>query len=305
MLIEVALGDAFGAGFEYAHPKFVQKHNDVLKGYQQHPKWEGMEPGHYTDDTQMQLGLAELMLAKDVARWTPYDVAKAFLETFRRDPREGYAQGFWDLLDGITQAHGSPATAVLVFMDKILPHSAKSGGAMRAGVLGLLPDLDDAADRARFQASLTHATTDGMNAAAAAALIVHYCYYKLGHKANLASFLDDICPLAGPRWRVPWKNKISAPGLHSVRAAVTMIVQHDSLSDILQGIVGLYGDTDTAAAIAMAAASVSDEVDQDLPEVLHEGLENGEFGYDYLAQVDTKLLTKYPRDFDTKEDEGE
>jgi ADP-ribosyl-[dinitrogen reductase] hydrolase len=36
MLLELAIGDAFGAGFEYAAAEIVHKKND-LSGYIQHP----------------------------------------------------------------------------------------------------------------------------------------------------------------------------------------------------------------------------------------------------------------------------
>jgi ADP-ribosylglycohydrolase len=293
MLVEMAIGDAYGAGFEYVQAPVVQAHND-LTAYRQHPKWSEMVPGHYTDDTQMSLALAELMLAKDPAKWTPYDVAEAFVDTWRRDRRAGYAQGFYLFL----QEHSDAAS----FLRDIIPHSAKSGGAMRSGVLGLLPDTSAVINRAMFQASLTHATMMGMAAAAGAALMVHYCYYEIGPKRDLPTFLWDMCGLPG-NWMAQWPlegkpryTKIRAPGMHSARCALTALVLHDKASDILKAIVGCTGDTDTAATIAMAAASVCAEVEMDLPDVLYEGLESGQYGLDYLGQVDTLLLSKYPRE---------
>lgn len=304
MLIEMAIGDAYGAGFEYVKAATVQAYNDLSK-YRQHPRWTGMTPGHYTDDTQMSLALAELMLAQDPSEWTPGDVADAFVEAFHRDPREGYAQAFWEFLKTHEDAES--------FLQDIRPHSAKSGGAMRAGVLGLLPDTPDVIDRAMFQASLTHATMMGMSAAAGAALMVHYCYYEIGPKRELPVFLADLCYLPGD-WMTKWplegdprRTKIRAPGMHSARCALTALVLKDTASEILKAIVDCTGDTDTAATIAMAAASVCPEVEMDLPEVLYETLENGDFGLDYLGQVDTLLLSKYSRDPEdlTKEPAGE
>lgn len=43
MLIELAIGDAYGAGFEYSPKAFVAKHN-TLAGYVQHPR-HGIVPG--------------------------------------------------------------------------------------------------------------------------------------------------------------------------------------------------------------------------------------------------------------------
>jgi hypothetical protein len=47
VLVELAVGDAYGAGFEYADPGFVATHNS-LEGYVQHPAHSGVRPGAYT-----------------------------------------------------------------------------------------------------------------------------------------------------------------------------------------------------------------------------------------------------------------
>ena len=43
MLIELAIGDAYGAGFEYAPDKFIREKND-LSAYVQHPR-HAIKPG--------------------------------------------------------------------------------------------------------------------------------------------------------------------------------------------------------------------------------------------------------------------
>lgn len=62
MLVELAIGDAYGAGFEYA-PAAILKHNDLSR-YIQHPK-HNIRPGQYTDDTQMSLAIAEAIVSAD------------------------------------------------------------------------------------------------------------------------------------------------------------------------------------------------------------------------------------------------
>ena len=78
----------------------------------------------------------------------------------------------------------------------------------------------------------------------------------------------------------------------SVRAAITSIINNNSLSEILKSSIAWGGDTDTAATIAMAAASCSKTIKKDLPESLINGLENGKYGKDYLICLDKKLLEK-------------
>ena len=49
MLLEIAIGDAYGAGFEYVNAAIIREHN-ALSGTIQHPR-HGTKPGQYTDDT--------------------------------------------------------------------------------------------------------------------------------------------------------------------------------------------------------------------------------------------------------------
>ena len=93
MLTHMAVGDGFGAGFEYVNdPPPI----DLSKGYIQHPRWKGLPPGCYTDDTQMAVALAEALLCRTPPdQWTPLIIASAFVDGFGRDPREGVAQGFY------------------------------------------------------------------------------------------------------------------------------------------------------------------------------------------------------------------
>jgi ADP-ribosyl-[dinitrogen reductase] hydrolase len=92
MLLELAVGDAYGVNFEYA-PE-TARYND-LSGYVRHPRHR-IIPGTYTDDTQMSLAIAEVIVSG--ADWTPPNLANAFVAAFRRDPREGYASGLYDFL---------------------------------------------------------------------------------------------------------------------------------------------------------------------------------------------------------------
>ncbi len=90
MIIEGAIGDAYGAGFEFADMEFIKNKNQ-LTHYQQHPLFESIYK-KYTDDTQMALAIAELLIEKTA--WTPVAIADKFVEVFKRDPRQGYALGW-------------------------------------------------------------------------------------------------------------------------------------------------------------------------------------------------------------------
>ena len=265
MLVELAIGDAYGAGFEYAPSSLVTSHN-TLEGYVRHPRHHGIRPGAYTDDTQMTLALAELRVSG--GPWTPESVASAFVTAFHRDPREGYARGFQAFLESVhTGAE---------FLARIRPESDKSGAAMRAAPAGLLPTVADVLHHTDVQAKVTHDTPDGVASARAAALAVHYCPHGLGPVAEVGSWIADR--LGSDAWARPWHGKVGSKGVMSVRAALTALAGGGSLSSVLRACVAFTGDVDTVATVALAAASRSAEIRADLPHVLVDGLENGPFG---------------------------
>ena len=275
MLLEIAIGDAYGAGFEYADIEMVRQRND-LSGYVKHPR-HNIRPGAYTDDTQMSLAIAEAIVSGEP--WQPVMLAQKFIDAFQRDPREGYASGFFQFL-----RHARDGRQ---FLRDIRPDSEKSGAAMRAAPLGVYPDIAQVIERCTVQAALTHNTPNGINAAIAAALMTHYFLYRLGPKQELGVFLEK--QVSGS-WATPWAGKVKAQGWMSVRAAVTALVGSNTMSDLLRTCVQFSGDVDTVAAIALAAGSCSDEIAQDLPAHLFETLENGKYGRDYIQQLDVQLL---------------
>ncbi|MFI1382534.1 ADP-ribosylglycohydrolase family protein [Embleya sp. NPDC020886] len=283
MLVELAVGDAYGAGFEYADRSFVVRGN-TLAGYVQHPRHRDVLPGRYTDDTQMSIAVAEWLLGDD--HGIPA-LADLFVRAYKRDARAGYARGFRGVLEEV--ADGAELLAVL------RPESDKSGAAMRAGVLGLLPDPADVRRMAATQARITHRTLGGMTSATAAALAVHYCRYGLGPVAELPTWLVATLPAStGPAvWAQPWRGKVGSPGMDSTRAAITALAAHTGTAALLKACVAYTGDVDTVATIALAAASCSAEYTRDLPPALVAGLENGPYGREHLAGLDARLAARF------------
>jgi ADP-ribosylglycohydrolase len=275
MLLELAVGDAYGAGFEYVDRAMVAREN-TLAGYVQHPR-HAIAPGCYTDDTQMSVAVAETLVSG--RPWTAEVLAAAFVQAFKRDPREGYASRFYDFLTEVQDGEE--------FLARIQANSDKSGAAMRAAPIGILPTVPQVLDYATVQARLTHDTPDGIAAAGAAALSAHYFIHGLGPKSDLGAFLERHEPR---RWSVPWTGKVGAQGMMSVRAAVTALTASTSMSEMLRCCVDFTGDVDTVAAIALGAGAHSAELVQDLPPTLVDGLENGPYGRDHLANLDAQLM---------------
>jgi ADP-ribosyl-[dinitrogen reductase] hydrolase len=277
MLLELAIGDAYGAGFEYANEN-VAKYN-TLAGYVRHPKHREILAGMYTDDTQMSIAIAELIV--EGAEWTALNIASKFLECFKRNERTGYSGHFYEFLKSVNSGEE--------FLERIQPDSDKSGASMRAAPLGIFPTVEEVLERCRIQAAITHNTPDGISAAQASALMSHYFIYQLGSKADLGVWLEKQLPKTH-LWDEAYKGKVKAQGWMSVRAAITAVKRNDSLSPLLMDCIAFTGDVDTVATIALAAASNSVEYQQDLPQVLIDGLENRHFGRGYLIELDKKLM---------------
>ncbi|MPY97287.1 MAG: ADP-ribosylglycohydrolase family protein [Actinophytocola sp.] len=267
-------------GFEYADPAFVVEHN-TLAGYVQHPTHLDLRPGCYTDGTQMSIAIAEALVSGEP--WTPQRVAHRFVETFHRARRVGYSGRFYELLLHVEDGHD--------LLTRINPASDKSGAAMRAGPIGLLSEVSDVLHYADVQARITHDTPDGIEAAQAAALAVHYCHYDVGPMARIGNWIDERLRAAGGAgdWARPWHGRVGPQGRMSVRAALTALTVGASLSDVLHTSVAYTGDVDTVATIALAAASRSTRITDDLPKSLLDGLENGPYGYTFLRNLDIRL----------------
>lgn len=276
MMLELAIGDAYGAGFEYVRDRRFIKKNNTLLYYVKHPR-HNRKRGVYTDDAQMSIAIAELILEED--KWTSELIASKFIEVFHRDKRGGYAGGFQTFLKKTKTGNE--------FIENIRPTSDKSGAAMRSGPIGVYASIEEVITRSNLQAALTHNTRDGKNAAIVASLMTHYFLYKLGPKSDLPGFL---CKYVEGKWDEPWRGEVGSRGWMSVRAAITSIMKNNSLSSILKSSVAWTGDTDTVATIALAAASCSNEIIQDIPEVLYKHLENKKYGLDYLIALDKKLI---------------
>jgi ADP-ribosylglycohydrolase len=265
-----AIGDAYGFCFEFVDNPL----NDLR--YHQHPTFTGNKPGVYSDDTQMQIALAEVIASE--REWTPQELAQAFVETFKRDPRPGYAHRFHAFLNSINSGKQ--------FLEQMRPESDRNGAAMRAPVIGLFNSIDTVVIKSEVQARLTHDTRGGVDSAIAAALMSHYFAYSLGAKEELPDFLAKHVP--GYDWSPTWLGEVPVHGIKTVQAAVTAVCQSNSLSELLQRCVAFTGDVDSVATIAMASASSHAKFARDVPDTLWNEFEPTRFGLRYLIDLDRR-----------------
>lgn len=176
MLVELAVGDAYGAGFEFRNPVYVRVFNRVDR--YRRPALTLSRGGRYTDDTQMTIAITEALLSQEP--WTAEVIAHHFLQAFQRDPRTGYAPRFYQFLRSAENADD--------FCTRIRPTSDRSGAAMRAGPIGLISDIGALLEKAVIQARVTHDTEPGVASAQAAALgVVRRCGSSQTTKRSLPS----------------------------------------------------------------------------------------------------------------------
>jgi ADP-ribosyl-[dinitrogen reductase] hydrolase len=278
MLLEIAIGDAYGAGFEFCARQKIIEHN-TLAAYVAHEL--GIDAGCYTDDTQMSLALAELLLATPSING--YQAADAFVRCYRRDPRPGYAKGLQCLLDEC----GDGAA----LLRRITPHSRRNGAAMRSVPLGLISDRHQLMAAAREQAAVTHDTPEGIQSSQVVALMAHALLYEQLALADLPKFIRRE---TGFELSTNWKGEVACDAIETVRAVHTALARNRSMADLLRDCVDFGGDVDSVAAIALGIASLSPEYDAKIPAALYEGLESGPYGRIYLAQLDAKLSERFP-----------
>jgi ADP-ribosyl-[dinitrogen reductase] hydrolase len=226
----------------------------------------------------MTLAIAEALVARDP--WTPRALADRFVQAYRRDPRPGYARGFASVLKQCKDGAD--------FLRLIRPTSERNGAAMRSLPLGVLPSMPEVKEFARIQARLTHDTPGGIASSQAIGLVAHFGLKRSGSIENLVEFLRQEAPSID--WKTPWRGPVPITGIETVRAVVTQLRAHRSLTQLLRGCVGLTGDTDTAACLALGAAVCYPEYRRDLAPALVNRLEDGRYGRRYLLQLNRRLL---------------
>ncbi len=237
--------------------------------------------GCYTDDTQMSLALAEVLLKN--SRPSPLEIADGFVQAFQRDPRAGYAPRFYAFLQSVSSGQD--------FLDHIQNTSDRNGAAMRSCPVGFLPTEEQVLDLAKLQACITHNTPTAIAASQGIALMTHHGLYQKGPKHEVGAYLNHWVGVID--WTQPHQGKIAIEGLNAAHAAVSLVLAHSTLKDMLWHAIDKGGDTDSGAAMAVGAASVRSDIIHNLPPVLEDTLENDMFGKEYIKNVDMQIYKKY------------
>ncbi|ABM03681.1 ADP-ribosylation/Crystallin J1 [Psychromonas ingrahamii 37] len=275
MLLVIAMADAYGAGFEFTENEYI-KENHCLTKYHQ-ICLDKKSTGCYTDDTQMSIAIAELMV-NESGPWNANLVAEYFLKAFKRDPRQSYSEEFYNFLLNTETSNE--------FIENIYADSIRNGSAMRSVPLGLIKDKTEMLEKARIQASVTHDSYEGIVASQAVALAVYYFVNQLGKKEGL---FDYVCQQTNEIFQRDKTSRTECNAIETIDAVLTVLSQSDSLTEVLDKSVNLGGDTDSVACIACGIAFFSDEYVKNLPDFLERDIENGPYGKDYLIKLSENL----------------
>ena len=140
-----------------------------------------------------------------------------------------------------------------------------------------------------IQAVVSHDTEEGIICAKRIALIVHYYVYDI-QGVSLINFLNRFLPTQSSFEIV---SPIDMHGYPTTNAIINIVSGANNMRDCLSDCINYGGDTDTVAALCMAILSVKKDSQHNLPKFLYNDLENGDFGRDYLIDIDKKLRLKF------------
>jgi ADP-ribosylglycohydrolase len=278
-LTAVAIGDAYGAGFEFL-PKGGYEAENTGERYYPHTLSPRLAAGCYSDDTQYALACTHYLLDGQIL---PGNLSHHMVRAYMHDPR-GYSPRMKEALAKAAKTSQSLA-------DTLTEKGDSAGAASRATVFGLFRNEQAVREWAVAQALLTHAG-EGVDAAEAAALITYWLTYNTS-RHHLPDFLTQAFPQHEEWWRERPQKRVMNKGLPAVQAALFCILEATSLRDLLVRCVNIGGDVDTVAAVALGAAWRCPDLPNDLPRSLWDGLENGMYGRDHLRALELKLLDKF------------
>ncbi len=294
----MAIGDAFGARFENRSPAAIS-----LDGEEN----TYLGKNRYTDDTQMAIGIGELLLSSSPL--TREHIAGSLLTAYRRDPRPGYS--------ALTRAMLEESPDAASFLVSLSPDEISArksdGAAMRALPIGLLPDRGDVIRIAARSAAITHGHPDAIAATVGVALIAHDRYYSAAPFPIIIRSLPATIPCLSRDARQYLEAVIGKgyhPGTILGQYATTGVPYTESLillaavmavlvaygtspRKVLTRSVRLGGDTDTTACIALAASLIWPD-ESWIPAALITELENGPYGRDFLLSLGDRLGRKFP-----------
>ena len=291
-LLGAAIGDALGMPNESTSPNLNKMKYGYRRPYKNHPN-EGLNPGQYTDDTQLMI-LVSTLIADGKYNDERYSVAL----------RELYSQGKLRFPDGSVSAvcehpisKNTPQKGV---------KSTTSGCIPVAIPFGLVfPDMNEGCERAVRACNVTHTHPAAHAAVSTFVTLIYHTLHDsqdpIEKAQEKAQFEDDVLggkikkALAMEKEGMDTETALLKIGndvsvFQTLPIAIFLIKRYKNPSDLLTVAANVGGKTDTIALICGAYFGAARGIDA-LPADLVEGLEDKQ-RIDLLGQ---RLHTLYLR----------
>jgi ADP-ribosylglycohydrolase/adenine/guanine phosphoribosyltransferase-like PRPP-binding protein len=303
MMLAITIGDAFGAGYENLNREEI-KNTLNMEEYQKYPNRKSAHiAGHYTDDTQMSIAVAELLFSS--ANFNFENLAAYIYKSFQRDRRVGYSKASKDAME---------SHSIDEYLSRVNKQSNRNGAITRSVPIGVLKNPDKVIDYAVINSKFDHDTPSSIASAVCIALASHYFYHTSGEPEQFldyyeekisdfdketADYLRNVAEMETLDEDLLFGEECKFFGVpvnaKKTSGAVLYIISkfHDDPLEILKEAVLLGGDTDTVASTCLGITATRTGLDR-LPEFFMRDLEDGQYGVKYIENVGKKLATILP-----------
>jgi poly(ADP-ribose) glycohydrolase ARH3 len=306
-LLGTAVGDAMGMPVEgLSQSEITRRFGKIDKFID---GW--MPKGHYTDDTQLMIGVAESLI--ESKGFDGENMAHKFLDNF--EAYRGYGPGTVRVLQGIIYGQRWDEAALHIYGGG----SFGNGAAMRIAPVGVLlhSKPEQMLDIAEGTSRITHTHPLGIEGALLQAYAVGLATYsRRAHPCELdkLEFIDQLLELAEEDYYLLKLKKIkefisrgkkpseaeaisvlgvSVKAHESVPMALYCFLNKcDSFREAVSYAVNMGGDTDTLGAMTGALVGAL-HGRADIPDDLQDGLENDSKGKDYIINLGERLFELY------------
>lgn len=292
MLVEIAIGDALGISHEFVkNPEKHELRNDLT--YQQNPRYNGLRPSMYTDDTLRSVATARAVINafendNITSLFDPCTYVTEIQRIYKEDKRPGWSKNFQAHLE--KNLDSSPSE----FMQGLNPADS-NGSVMGVLPLGYLRCPEDVMKAAAAQAIATHSHAT-IPYAQSLALTAHFYIYRLYFRGDVISLIDAYLPdlFLGHRYMAGslWDGSPVDMSARSTTLAVLDLLtskHYNDYSDYATAAIGLGGDTDSVAALVLGLVSVCyGSGKNNLPNELLTQLDEGN-GFRFLNEIDIAL----------------
>ena len=253
-MLGLAIGDAYGAAYEFLHPSYIQLERDYQFCYT-----HGIESGYYTDDTSQTLCIALSILEQ--GRFDEHDVANRLVRWYR----DGYLSSVeGDCFDIGTQTRNALDFYINTgrYMDTTSATMQGNGSLMRVGAIAMAYSGQPLIDHTSRSSIITHANATCVNLCVRYAQLVRMALDGCSRDEIIeaSGFNADRLDFDGRGWVV-----------NAFNVAIYSFIYTDTFFDAIRMAVEFGFDTDTNASILGMLAGAYygvDGIDQHLSDAL-------------------------------------